>query len=91
MSGKIKLYSYACADAEITFRRQTAAARRRSRPGQGDYEGGTLPDHGESDGDYARGTQNKYSKREQSIRDPEHAIACPRGGDFAEVPTEPRI
>ena len=40
-----------CADATVTLRRQTATATwERPRPGQGDYEGGALPDDGESHG-----------------------------------------
>ena len=50
-----------CADAAVMFRRQTAtAAWGRARPGQGDHEGGTLPNHGQGDGAHARGPQDQH-------------------------------
>ena len=50
-----------------------------------------LSNHGEGDGNHERGVTYKYNKREQSVRNPEHAVASPRSRDFTEVLSKPRI
>ena len=79
-----------CADAAVTFRRQTAtAAWGRPRLGQGDHEGRALPDAGEMHGVDAGNPEDNDRERQPRIRRQIHIAAVIRGRKFAEVPSKP--
>ena len=79
-----------CADAVVTFRRQTAtAAWGRPRPGKGDHEGGALPDAGQMHGVDEGNLEDHDRERQLRNRRQIHIAAVIRGRKLAEVPSEP--